>query len=460
MKIIVLAGGKSERLKPFYEKPLIPICGKKVIRHQLEILYEAGGRDFLIIGNGNNLDEIKTEGVEFLKQFSESRLEYAEQNINEGSAGALKSSEFLKKIMTGELSDTDAIIVSSNDILESTAYINLLQVREKNPGKIVVLGQKVDKYFPGGYLLIDQKGNLQKIVEKPEPGKEPSDLINIFVHYHPSLAVLMRELENIEKTDLDTYFSALFKLIEKGNEVKVAKYEGKWQAIKYPWHILEAAKLLLEREIAIRKRLVAEDVEIGENVKIKGDVVMESGVKIFDNVIITGPTYIGVGSVVAENSTVKQSYIGSKCVIGSGSEINRCYLGIGSWTHRNYLGDSVIGNNVSFGGGTVTANLRLDEMPIKVDVKGVKVDTNRQKLGIMCGNKVRVGINCSFMPGIKIGGNSVVGPGVLLAEDLEENKFVKLADMNGNGGRLKVVENTGKIPENRDELLNKMNAKK
>lgn len=460
MKIIVLAGGKSDRLKPFYEKPLLPICGKTLIRHQLEILFDAGGRDFLIIGSANNLEQIKEEGNKFQLSSEGVRIEYGQQTIDEGSAGALKSVDQLIKIAKEQASDTDILIVSSNDILESSAYINLLSTRDANPGKIVVLGQKVEKYFPGGYLMMDNKGNLQKIIEKPEIGKEPSDLINIFVHYHPSAKKLMQELLNKQAGELDVYFGALFEMIAKGEEVKVAKYSGKWQAIKYPWHILDASKMLLEKEIFSRKRLVAEGVEIGENVKLKGEIIMEEGVRIFDNVIIVGPTYIGAGSIVAENSTVKQSYIGAKSVIGSSSEINRCYMGNGVWTHRNYIGDSVIGNNVSFGGGAVTANLRLDEMPIKVDVKGEKVDTNRQKLGVMCGNKVRVGINCSFMPGLKIGGNTVIGPGVLLAEDVGENKFVKLAGMTGENGRLKIVDNTAKIPENRDELLNKMNAKK
>jgi len=139
-------------------------------------------------------------------------------------------------------------------------------------------------------------------------------------------------------------------------------------------------------------------------------------VKVDANAVINGPAYIGKNSIIGVNAFVRESFIGDNCVIGFSSEISRSYIGDDSWTHNNYVGDSIIGNNVSFGAGTLTGNLRFDEGEI---VEG------RNKLGTITGNNIRTGINCNLMPGIRIGSNSIISPGVNLAQDVPENSFVK-----------------------------------
>jgi len=42
------------------------------------------------------------------------------------------------------------------------------------------------------------------------------------------------------------------------------------------------------------------------------------------------------------------------------------------------------------------------------------------------GSNCRTGINSSIMPGIKIGDNSIIGPGVVLYKGLESNKLALL----------------------------------
>jgi bifunctional UDP-N-acetylglucosamine pyrophosphorylase/glucosamine-1-phosphate N-acetyltransferase len=44
-------------------------------------------------------------------------------------------------------------------------------------------------------------------------------------------------------------------------------------------------------------------------------------------------------------------------------------------------------------------------------------------LGIITGENVKIGINCSLMPGKLIGSDCFVGPGSLLRENLENRCF-------------------------------------
>jgi carbonic anhydrase/acetyltransferase-like protein (isoleucine patch superfamily) len=76
-----------------------------------------------------------------------------------------------------------------------------------------------------------------------------------------------------------------------------------------------------------------------------------------------------------------------------------------------------------WGSGTKTGNLRLDEKEIVSEIKGEKVCSQKSKLGAFIGKNVRVGINTSIMPGVKIGGGSFIGAHFLCDSDIPEKKF-------------------------------------
>ena len=90
----------------------------------------------------------------------------------------------------------------------------------------------------------------------------------------------------------------------------------------------------------------------------------------------------------------------------------------------SYIGDSIISDNCSFGAGTVTANFRFDEQPIKVYIRGMKSESGLDKLGVIMGSDSKTGINSCIMPGVRVGPNSIIGPGVILTRDLEPNKMI------------------------------------
>jgi bifunctional UDP-N-acetylglucosamine pyrophosphorylase/glucosamine-1-phosphate N-acetyltransferase len=48
--------------------------------------------------------------------------------------------------------------------------------------------------------------------------------------------------------------------------------------------------------------------------------------------------------------------------------------------------------------------------------------TGFNKLGAIVGRDVKVGINASLMPGILVGKNSLVGAGMVLNQNIEDNR--------------------------------------
>jgi bifunctional UDP-N-acetylglucosamine pyrophosphorylase/glucosamine-1-phosphate N-acetyltransferase len=86
-----------------------------------------------------------------------------------------------------------------------------------------------------------------------------------------------------------------------------------------------------------------------------------------------------------------------------------------------------------------------------VNIQGEKIDSGMNKFGLITGNNVRCGINTSFMPGIKIGNNTFVGAGIVVAQDIEDNKFVYAKT------ELVIKDNVAQLDEKkREEMKKKM----
>lgn len=411
MKVLLLAAGRSKRMKPIDDKNFLNFCGKSLIQHQLEMLKENGFNEIVVVGGAHNLDKIRKLGESLGLQIDISEQE----DLEMGMCGAvLAGKEFINN-------DEAVLVMSSNDLVDSSAFEAIKEAYEAGGAESYILGYKVLEYFPGGYLETNAEGFIHNIVEKPEPSTEPSDLVNLVVHLHGNYGRLLEELERVKSDSDDLYEIALANMMKAGIKFKAVSYEGFWQAIKFPWHVQKVFMHFFEKA----EKGVDKSAQIAEGAKINGEVIIAENVKIFDGAVVNGPAYIGPGSVVATNALVRESCLGAGCVIGFSTEVARSYLGDEVWTHSNYIGDSVIGNNVSFGAGTVIGNLRFDEKNVVVDYDGKKYDSKSNKFGCIIGDNVRFGINASIMPGVRIGSGSLVGAGLVLAENVPDNSFVR-----------------------------------
>lgn len=422
MKVVLLAAGRSKRLKPIEDKNFPHFLGKPLIQHQLEQLLTVGLKEIIVVGGAHNLAALKKVMADVRKVRKNADIKVIEQkDLDAGMAGAVLSAEkFIKK--------EEVLVASANDVVEEEAYRSVLKASKDPKIDGLLLAKKVSTYFPGGYLRMKKGGLIAGIVEKPEPGKEPGKMVNLVVHFHKDGRRLIETIQKTKSARDDRYEVALNRLIKEDTRMKAVPYNGFWQPIKYPWHVLSVMGYFLgniELKFFPKGRIGGKKVEIAKTATVRGsDVYFEEGVRVLDNAVIIGPAYIGKNTVIAANAMVRASNIGANCVIGFGTEVARSFLGDDVWTHSNYIGDSVIGNDVSFGAGTVTGNLRLDEGNIQMTVQGEKIDSGRNKFGLITGNHVRCGINTSFMPGVKIGNNTFVGAGIVVTQDIPDNKYV------------------------------------
>lgn len=454
MKVLFLAAGQSKRLWPLLDKNFLEFLRKPLIEHQFDALVKAGFREIVVVCGAHNLDAIRNFAFSYQKKL---RVDIVQQpDLETGMAGAVLAAESVLK-------DEPMMIVSGNDVVDDNAYKLLLGATTDSSAESFLIGKRVTEYFPGGYLKITAKHFIEKIIEKPGKGNEPSDMVNLVLHIHKKPSLLFQYLQKSESQRDDLYEVALDHMIRDGIKMMAVPYDGFWKAVKYPWHVMELARHFFAQasaQVSARassgaSQTIDPSAVISPTARIHGDVIIEEGVKIFDGATVRGPVYLGPRSIVATNALVRDSHLGADCVVGFGTEVARSYLGNNVWMHTNYVGDSLVSDNCSFGSGAVLANLRLDEreisLHIQTDIQGENVPCGSNKMGAIIGPNVRVGVNTSIMPGVKIGAGSFIGSGIVVGQDIPEKSFVT------GKWDLKIVENKASLsPAAREEMRKKL----
>ena len=437
MKAVFLCGGSGKRMFPITEdKFLLDFVGKPLLEHQIDTAREAGLTHFVIIGNPENIGKIE----QIAKSFPGIKVDLALQKESLGIADALKSAQ---PFLQGQV-----LIINPNDVFSSSACIKIIAEAEKASACSYMVGYEVEKYFPGGYLEVNSQNELLHIVEKPGPGEEPSNMVNILIHCHNNPQELLRYIDTVQTTRDDVYECALDNMVKAGRKIKVVPYDGFWAPIKYPWHIFKVMEYFLDNA----QPYIAPSARISEKAIIEGKVILGDNVRVLENAVIRGPAYIGANSVIGNNVLVRDySHIGAESVVGYSTEVKHSYIGDNCWFHSNYVGDSIIDDDCSLGAGTVLANFRLDEGHIRVKIGDSFVDTGYDKLGAIIGRGCRIGINASLVPGVRVGPDSFVGPHICLRQDLEANKVALLEP------RYQIKENKTRLDEDkRKELLERL----
>ena len=147
---------------------------------------------------------------------------------------------------------------------------------------------------------------------------------------------------------------------------------------------------------------LGEGSRILPGVFIEGNAVIGKNCKIGPNCYIRGNTVIGDNCHIGQAVEIKNSVIGFKTAVG----------------HLSYVGDSVLGDRVNFGAGTIIGNLRHDGKNHRSLVDGVLVDTGRRKFGAIVGNDVHAGVHTAIYPGRKLAPGASTRPGDIVQLDL------------------------------------------
>ena len=193
IKLIIMAGGKGTRLKPFTQilpKPLIPIKGKTVIEHIIKTFTDQNFTNFTFTINFKS---------KILKSYFEElaptyKCNFVVEKKPLGTAGSLKL------IKTKGIKH---LLVTNCDTIINTNYKDIINFHIENKNLITIVAAKKNFKIPYGKCEINSKGNFLKISEKPNQ----KILINTGMYILSS--EVLKKIKKNKKIDMTNIISSI-----------------------------------------------------------------------------------------------------------------------------------------------------------------------------------------------------------------------------------------------------------
>ncbi|GDX52573.1 glucose-1-phosphate thymidylyltransferase [Bacteroidota bacterium] len=170
----------------------------------------------------------------------------------------------------------------------------------------------------------------------------------------------------------------------------------------FPWEITGNLNVLLEKFI----------LKLNADYNIENGIAIHKSATIEQGVVLKAPVIISENCFVGANAYLRAGvYLDKSVTVGPGCEIKSSIMFANTTiAHFNFIGDSIIGNNVNFEAGAHTANHyneRTDKR-ISVSVNGKIIQTNSEKFGALVGDHSKIGANAVLSPGTILTKNSIV----------------------------------------------------
>ena len=402
--VVILAGGIGKTFSPLkINKTLLPIFGKPILQHVIEMVETADFHEALIVTNPENELWLSTY------QPFNITLQTIVANPRGMGDTLLQARE--------SIGSRPILIINAVDMVEPSFLKTLMKPIQNSYGFIT--GLKIKRNISAGYIK-ENNGKAIGIVEKPTPGNEPSDMVNLIFHYFSEPEDLFTIMNKIPTSD-DQYEKALTELMAQ-RTIDIVPYNGSWSKLKYPHHVLDMMNLFLKMN---KVNSVARSAIVSPHAVLDGFIIIDENARIDAGAIIKGPAYIGKNVKIGSHTLIRQSVIEEGSIIGFGSEVARSYIGPRSKLHHNFVGDSVFESDINPSWGTTFANWRIDGNNPRLLLPNCSIETDGKKLGSIIAKNVFFGVNCAVMPGVTIGAGAKIYPHKVIAVAVCENEVVK-----------------------------------
>jgi len=413
MKAVVLAAGEGIRLHPLTltrPKHLIPVGGKPLLEHLLTSVKTAGLKEVLIVTHymSEKMQSFFGDGSKLGLQ-----IQYVFQKEMDGTADAIGTVE--------PLVEDDFLLIYGDLLISPNPIKQVLRSHEKEKPTVTMAVVPVKQLENYGIVKLDGP-HVTEILEKPSE-KAPTNLANAGIYVFPTeIFQKIKQTGLSSRGELEITDSLRLLLNEKQLVHAVSVSSEEWLDVGRPWDLFDANERVLNQ----MEPVVEGEIEDGAH--LIGQVSVAKGARIRSGAYVRGPVFIGENSDIGPNCYIRpHTSIGKYVRIGNACEIkNSIILDETRIGHLSYVGDSVLGEECNFGAGTIVANYRLDGKTVKMTVKDEVVDSGRTKFGVILGDRVKTGINSVFMPGVKVGPDSWIGPNVVVQRDVPPNTRVLL----------------------------------
>jgi len=414
-------------------KVLHPLLGLPMLSYSIELSLSGIKAEKTIVVVGYQADRIQ----EVFKGFP---IEFALQKEQLGTGHAvLQAIPFLQAF-----SGTVLILCGDVPLVKVETLRSFIDTYKENESTLSVLTAVVEEPFGYGRILRNSEGWLEKIVEEKDASKEERTIreINtgIFCVKAPFLMEGLREIGK-ENAQGEYYLTDLVEIAKKRGlrcsahivadpvEVmgintrvdlamadEVLRQEKLRELMLSGVTIVDPKTTYVDRTVEVgRDTILYPNCHLQGKTKIGERCIMEPNSKVSDSIIGNEVT-IRSNSVITESKIEEGASIGpfahlrplseikTKAKIGNFVEVKKSVIGKGSKAnHLAYIGDSLLGEDVNIGAGTITCNY-----------------DGFEKHQTIIGNRVFVGSNVELVAPVKVGNDSSIGAGTTVTKDVPE----------------------------------------
>ncbi|HVR63155.1 MAG TPA: bifunctional UDP-N-acetylglucosamine diphosphorylase/glucosamine-1-phosphate N-acetyltransferase GlmU [Polyangia bacterium] len=433
LAVIVLAAGKGTRMKSRRAKVLHPLLGRPLAAYPIALAREMGA-DPIVPVLGHQRDAVEAE---LSARFGAGSLRVVEQADQRGTGHAVA----LALPALGDFAGIVTIVYGDVPLLRRETLDALVGAARAGGCLAIVTARPPD---PTGYgrILRDRRGRITAVIEQKDASEKQRRIGEINAGIYAAPADFLRAATaklDARNAQGELYLTDIVAQAARGigvvaieaaaddvaginDRAQLAEAEAMMRArINRAWMahatFRDPASTVVEPDVTL-----GEDVELGRNVSLRGRTRVGAGARIDDGVVLTD-TEVGAGAQIKPYCIATETVIGPGAVIGPFAhmrpgtklgpdvhlgnfvETKKTVLGRGSKAnHLSYLGDSIIGEKVNVGAGTITCNYNGYEKFQTVIEDGAFIGSDTQLVA-----PVRVGARAVVAAGTTVTGDVPAG---------------------------------------------------
>ncbi len=230
-----------------------------------------------------------------------------------GTGGPIKKAK--------ELLNGGPFLVLNGDVISDVDYRRLIEYHKAKGGLATLALTSVSDPSRYGAVELDWEGRITRFVEKPEKGKEPSNLINAGIYVLDS-----KIFDYIPDGRAVSIEREVFPVLANERKLYGFEFHGLWTDMGVPDDYLKANQIILSK---------FEGVKFGEGTKV------DPAAKLIPPCYVGPGAEIGADSLIGPNTTISDHVL-----IGKGCRIENSILfagaSIGDYTS---VKNAIIGEN-------------------------------------------------------------------------------------------------------------------